>query len=52
MKPANQPDIPKEPEPLNEESVLREEESRAKYDRRMEEMDRRDKAGTHWIHRG
>jgi len=39
-------------EPLNEESTLREEESRAKYDRRMEELDRRDKAGTHWIHRG
>ena len=39
-------------EPLNEESVFREEESSAKYDLRMEELDRRDKAGTHWIHRG
>lgn len=40
------------PAPLNEESTLREEEARAKYDLRMEELDRRDKAGTHWIHRG
>jgi hypothetical protein len=32
---------------LNEASTLREEDSRARYDARMEELDRRDRAGPH-----
>ena len=40
------------PEPLDEESVLREEDARAKYEARMEAMDRRDEAGPHWRWRG
>ena len=36
---------------LNETETLQEEESRAKYDARMEELDRRDKAGPHYRYR-
>lgn len=32
---------------LNEAATLRAEESRARYDARMEELDRRDRAGSH-----
>lgn len=44
---------PEEPsEELNEAATLREEESRARYDARMEELDRRDRAGPHDPWRG
>jgi hypothetical protein len=33
---------------INEADELRAEDARRKYDARMEEMDRRDRAGPHW----
>jgi len=53
----NEPQVPVIPAPesaseLNEEADLRLETARAKYDARMEELDRKDRAGPHWIHRG
>lgn len=51
MKPDIQPPEDQPEEPLNEAPTLREEEARCKYDEKMEELDRRDRAGPHWIYR-
>lgn len=54
MKPTDNPPVESlEPlDEINEDSYLREEDAKARYDARMAEMDRKDEAGPHWRWRG